>query len=64
MAQCYFQVTTIFNMFSGMLLNLFFQKPKLLEGYNLLLTYKLGFPSITPFQYGFCCGDLVMNLPI
>jgi len=37
-------------MFSGMLLTLFLYKPKLLESYNLLLMYKLGFPSIIPFQ--------------
>jgi hypothetical protein len=64
MAQRYFQVTSTFNMFSGMLLNLFLHKPKLLEGYNLLLRYKLGFQLIIPFQYGFCCGDMLMNLPM
>jgi hypothetical protein len=48
-------------MFSGMILKFFLHKPKLLEGYKLLLTYKLGFPSIIPFQCGFCCGDLLMT---
>jgi hypothetical protein len=51
-------------MFSGIFFNLFLHKPKLLEGYNLLLRYKLGFTSIVSFQYGFCCGDMLMNLPI
>jgi hypothetical protein len=46
----YFQVTSNFIMFAGMLLTLFLHKPKLLESYNLLLRYKLGFPSIIPFQ--------------
>jgi len=50
MDQCYFQVTTTFNTFSGMILTLFLHNPKLLESYNLLLKYKLGFPSIIPFQ--------------
>jgi hypothetical protein len=64
MAQCYFQLTSNFNMFSGIFLNLFLQKPKLFEGYNLLLRYKLGFLSIVHFQYGFCYGDMLMNIPI
>jgi hypothetical protein len=38
------------NMFSGIFLNLFLHKPKLLEDNNLLLKYKLGFPAIVPFQ--------------
>jgi len=48
--QCYFQVTTTFNIFFWHVLTLFLYKPKLLESYNLLLTYKLCFPSIIPVQ--------------
>ena len=43
-------------MFSGMLLTLFLQKPKLLESYNLLLRYILGFTSINPYSVGVLLG--------
>ena len=49
-------------MYSDMLLSFFLFQPKLLESYNLLLKYKLGFPSVIPLQKGFCCGDMLMNL--